>query len=156
MSLPELIQFTGNWESYVECVYQAFLDDIVNSDPMFQGLPVRSQYRPPTQNKHFGFWHLISEGAKEEERIPDLRRCERIRWINYLITNAERVAQISWWENRRGSNTHVVIWHELENFVVILAKRNRYYLLKTAYCAERNRSRRFAEERDKFWESQTD
>jgi len=35
---------------------------------------------PMTQNKEATFWHMIQEGSVESERIPDIRRCERIRW----------------------------------------------------------------------------
>jgi len=34
----------------------------------------------------------------------------------------------------KGSSTHVVIWCEAQDFAVVLAKRNGYYILKTAFC----------------------
>lgn len=150
MPLPGLLVFQGDWNLYIEEIYQVYLDEIVNTNITFQGIKISCQYRPPTMGKHFGFWHVISEGDKEDDRIPDLRRCERIHWIAYLVANAESLDEISWWENKRKGNTHVVIWHETENFVVILAKRRDYYLLKTAYCAQSNRLRRFIRERDAF------
>ncbi|MFQ5753847.1 MAG: hypothetical protein ACE5HI_17815 [bacterium] len=152
MKLPDLFLFPGDWEAYVEDVYQIFLDEIAHANLKFRGLKISCQYRPPTQGKHFGFWHVISEGKEENERVPDLRRCERIRWIAFLIENAEESDAISWWENERRGNTHVVIWHEEENFVVILSKRKNYYLLKTAYCAEPHRRKGFIRERDMFWD----
>ena len=153
MTLPDLFPFKGDWESYEEGLYQIYLNDIVNAELSFKGLPIRCQYRPESKNKHFGFWHVISEGTQEEDRTPDFRRCERIRWIAYLITQAGTHQAISWWENKRGGNTHVVIWHESENFVVILAKRNGYYLLKSAYNAEPHRTKTFIKERNSFLES---
>lgn len=30
--------------------------------------------------KEATFWHMIQEGRIEEDRTPDIRRCERIRW----------------------------------------------------------------------------
>ena len=150
MKLPDLFLFPGDWEAYVKDVYQIFLDEIAHANLKFRGLKISCQFRPPSQGKHFGFWHVISEGKKEDERMPDLRRCERIRWIAFLIENAEESDVIAWWENKRRGNTHVVIWHEEENFVVILAKHKNYYLLKTAYCAEPHRRKRFIKERDEF------
>lgn len=47
-----------------------------------------------TNGKHFGFWRVISDGELEDDRLPDLRRCERITWIAYLIANVEE--QINW------------------------------------------------------------
>ena len=154
MTLPDLVFFESDWSSYEDCLYQIFLTDIVNAKLCFKGLPISCQYRPATKDKHFGFWHVISEGEVEDDRTPDLRRCERIRWIAYLITQVETNNDISWWENRRGTNKHVVIWHELENFVVILAKRKDYYLLKSAYYLDKShRKATFINERDNFWKA---
>jgi hypothetical protein len=60
---------------------------------------------------------------------------------------------VTWWENERGGNTHIVIWHETENFAVILAKRSNYYLLKSAYNLKPNRRKTFIMERDNFWKA---
>ena len=150
MVLPDLFVFEGIWADYEDSLYEIYLADIVDADLRFKNLKICCQYRPESHGKHFGFWHIISEGKVENDRTPDLRRCERIRWIAYLIKNAEINDDISWWENERGGNIHVVIWHEAENFVVILAKRKDYYLLKSAYCAEKHRKRTFEKERDNF------
>lgn len=152
MGLPDLFPFAGDWSAYEDALYRIYLNDIVNADLRFNGLPIRCQYRPPSKNKHFGFWHIISEGKTEDDRLPDLRRCERIGWIAYLITSAGVDTDISWWENKRGGNTHVVIWHERENFTVILAKRSQYFLLKSAYCTEPHRKKAFIREREDFWQ----
>lgn len=154
VSLPDLFVFHGDWNRYVEELYAIYLEKIVHSGLMFKGLPVKSQYRPPSHGKGYGFWHVISDGSSEENRIPDFRRCERIRWISWLIENAASDPRISWWENRRGRNTHVVIWIEEEMFVVVLAKRRDYYLLRTAYCPEPHRARTFKRERERFIQSQ--
>lgn len=150
MALPELILFDGNWPGYVEKLYAVYVESIVNGNLKFNGLKISCQFRPATQDKHFGFWHVISEGETEEDRLPDFRRCERITWIACLIANAETDPAITWWENKRKNNTHIVIWHEAENFVVILAERKDYYLLKSAYCAESHRRKTFIREREQF------
>lgn len=156
-SLPALFRlsdYQGDWERYLEALYQIFLDEVVNAGLMFQGLPVRVQFRPMTHGKGFGFWHLISEGQgpNEEERTPDLRRCERLRWIAWLIRNVESKNSIRWWENRRGGNTHVVLWLPAHDFAVVLAKRQGYYLLRTAYVVSPHRKKAFEKEWREFWE----
>lgn len=151
MALPVIVPFTGIWAEYVEAIYQVYVESVVDADLSFKGLRISCQYRPESQGKHFGFWHVISEGDVEDDRLPDLRRCERITWVAYLIANAENEPDISWWENKRGRDTHVVIWHQAENFVVILAERNGYYLLKTAYCPKSKRVKDFIKERDNYW-----
>ena len=154
MNLPDLCAFHGNWQQYVEDLYQIYLDEIAHSGLTFEGLPVRNQFRPYTDGKGYGFWHIISDGPVEDERIPDMRRCERIKWVPWIIQNVGTDQRITWWKNKRGSNKHVVLWIEEEEFAVILAKRSRYYLLRTAYMVRPNRRRIFIMEREEFWKAQ--
>lgn len=158
-NLPELITFNkygGDWSIYVEVIYQHYLDDIVNGKLTHKTLPIRCQFRPPYNNKGFAFWHCISEGDNEETRTPDLRRCERILWIPWIIRGTENPheTRITCWENKRGSNIHVVIFFEEESYVVILAKRKDYYLFRTAYCANPQRKRQLIREREEYRKSQ--
>jgi hypothetical protein len=157
-SLPELIalsQYDGNWSVYVKVIYQYYLDDVVNANLSYRNLPVRHQFRPLHDGKGFAFWHAISEGESEENRTPDLRRCERIRWIGWLIKHADSNDginnEVTWWENKRGSNEHVVLFLAEESYVVVLAKRKDYYLFKTAYCANPQRKKQLLRERDRYW-----
>lgn len=158
---PALIPFEGEWSEYEDRVYEAFLDCFVRTEVRFRGMPVKAQYRPETHGKGFSFWHVISEAPhpgnrNEEDRTPDLRRCERIRWIAWAIAQAANgIEGFSWWENQRGRETGVVIWAEPWDFAVILAKRREYYLLKTAYSnLKPHRCRSFENERRVFWEAQ--
>lgn len=169
MSLPpELLPFNdygGDWARYEDDLYQIYLDTVVHAGLVFQGAPIRAQFRPETRGKGFSFWHLISEAPdknnrNEDDRIPDLDRCARIRWVAWLIGNIGN-AGFSWWENKRKTETHVVLWAEAHDFAVVLAKRMtqngpKYYLLKTAYCLKPHRVATFAKERDAFWAARSD
>ena len=135
---PELLPFGGDWDTYEDEIYEAFLDSCVRPGVTFRGLRVAAQYRPETRGKGFSFWHTVSEAPSpdnrnENDRIPDLRRCERILWIRWVIDNAG-TDRFPWWENERKGNTHVVIWAREFDFAVVLAKRKGYYVLKTAYA----------------------
>ena len=107
--LPDLILFEsykGNWSAYINAVYQCFHKDFVESKPAFQKLPVFARYHPPYEEKGATFWHLVSEGSQEPERIPDLRRCERIRWPRPMIENKNSMEIKTWettrpWKNQR-------------------------------------------------------
>ena len=147
---PELFQFSGDWEAYGEALYEIFQNTLLNKILLFQGLRVGIRRLPEYKDKHFAFWHLISEGEKEEERTPDFRRCERLAWVSWVIQNCDNCAEISWWENTRNSEKNIVIWYEKENYAVILARRKDYFLLKTAYCLTPHRTIKFALERDGF------
>lgn len=158
---PELLLFDGDWGSYVDHVYEVFLETFVQSSVQFLGCRVTAPRRPESQGKHSSFWHVISEAPhpgnrNEEDRIPDFRRCERIRWIAWAIQQAGvGGSEVSWWENTRGRDTHVVIWAEEQDFAVILGKRRDYYVLKTAYCnLKPGRRRAFEREKREFWRGQ--
>ena len=116
---------------------------------------------PPSKGKHFSFWHVISEAPSREnrdeaDRIPDLRRCERIRWISWVIEQASAGAPgFSWWRNSRSGDRRVVIWAEEVDFAVVLAERRGYFVLKTAFAGIRPHQREvFQRERDAFLEAQ--
>jgi hypothetical protein len=150
---PQLLTlgaFGGDWDRYIDAVYQCYIAEIVQGNIEYRGLPIRCQFRPVTKGKHFAFWHIISEGPDEEDRTPDFSRCERIGWIPWVIKNAGKNDKISYWENRRGSNRNIVLWYEEGEFAVILAKRSGYLLLKTAYCVSPHRKMVFRRERDEY------
>lgn len=160
---PDLIPFTGDWASYENDIYEVFLESFVRPQILFDGIPVKATYRPETRGKHFSFWHVISEAPhpgnrNEEDRIPDLSRCERIRWIAWAIEQCcIENSGVTWWHNKRGRDTHVVIWAEPWDFAVVLAKRRDYYVLKTAYCNLRqSRRSAFKKERAEFWSVKKD
>jgi hypothetical protein len=154
-TLPPLVvlaDYGNDWDDYLEAIYSIYMTEVVNAGLTFRGLPLHVQFRPMSHGKGFGFWHLISEGEIEEERLPDLHRCERIQWIPWMIHNSESNTDILWWENKRDSHTHIVLWLPVENFAVILAKRKGYYLLKTAYILKPHRAKAFESEWKRYWE----
>lgn len=161
---PELMPWSGaDWEAYEDAIYAAYLQSVAHADLRFEGHPVRVQFHPESKHKGFGFWHLISEAPdqrnkNEEDRVPDLRRCERICWVAWCIRNAGS-SGFPWWENLRWGNTHVVIWAEAHDFAVVLAKRvtpksGGYYLLKTAYCVRQRNIGTMRKELDAWRRSQ--
>lgn len=152
MDLPDIFSFHGNWQTYVEELYTIYLDEIVNVNLSYDELPIRFRFHPLTRGKGYGFWHIIQEGSIEEEREPDLRRCERIRWISWIIKNAKTHSDISFWEEIRGSEINTLLWLEKENYLVILAKRDGYYLLKSAYWTDRrHKIETLQKNRDAYW-----
>ena len=164
---PELMLFENypDWNAYEDALYAAYLQSVAHAGLTFCGDLVKVRFRPEAKRKGYGFWHLISEAPEqanrnEEERIPDLRRCERVRWVAWCIQNADAPG-FSWWENLRWGETHVVIWAEAHDYAVFLAKRKtedgfRFYLLKTAYCLRKRNVDKFRKERDAWRDAQKD
>ncbi|WP_291470443.1 hypothetical protein [Acidovorax sp.] len=101
-----LLASYSDWATYEDALYAAYLETVAHAGLVFRGDPVKVRYMPESKCKGYGFWHLISEAPDqgnrdEDERIPDPRRCERVRWVAWCIQNAHETG-FSWWENERG------------------------------------------------------
>ncbi len=151
---PQLVVFSGgDWETYQEELYAIYCESLRDAALLFRGTKVVLQRKPEYKGKPSSFWHLTSEGEIEAERTPDLRRCERLRWIAWIIQASDSHPEISSWENERRGDRRVVIWLEKENYAVILAKRNGYYVLKSAYLLNPHRATAFRAEREEYFRS---
>ncbi len=141
--LPDLILFEdsqGDWGKYKQKLYQLFLDSIVNK-LTFLNAPIKCRYFQPIDNMYRCFWHLISEGALDDnDRIPAMRRCERLRWIAHIINHYNDL-DVLCWENKRGQNNHIVLWLPSEKYMIVLSRRKDYYLLITAYPHDERKAR---------------
>lgn len=138
--LPDLIlleQYNGNFTSFLEAVYLLFKNDFINTKPIFRGIRLGLKRHPLSEGKEATFWHITSEGENESTRIPDLRRMERIKWPANLINNSTH-PYLMVWENKRGNKSNILVFHEKEQYLVVLRKVKDYLLLWTAYLIEDN------------------
>lgn len=148
--LPPLVLFKGDWGKYLDALYGYFKQDFIDSSPSFKGRRLGLKKHPLNKGKEATFWHFIQEGTNEDDRIPDLRRCERIRWPRPVIENTdESVLKI--WENTRKGEKRILLWLEKQEYLVILAERNGYLLPWTAYLVtEEHRRRKLQKEYEAF------
>jgi hypothetical protein len=153
MNPPDLLLFAdfgGDWEAYEDELNRVFLAEIARARLLFRGLPVNCRRIPERAGRWAAFWHLVQQGSIEEERVPDLRRCERLRWVPWVIRNSDAHPDIGEWDNTRGTETNRLLWYR-EEYLVILGKRSGYWLLKSAYCTEQSgRIAKLRRERDAF------
>ena len=133
--------YENDWHQYLEAIYQYFCQDFVASKPSFKDKRFALKRHPMVEGKEATFWHIISEGEVENERLPDLRRCERIRWPRAIIT-AHDTKFVKCWKNSRKGDERVILALEDFSYVVILADRGDYILLWTAYCVEQEHKRK--------------
>jgi len=153
---PVLILFSGDWSTYERELDEIFMAEIARGGIVFRGWRVNCRRIPESGGRWASFWHLIQEGPMEDERIPDIRRCERIRWIRWVIENADEHPEICAWENTRGSEDNVLLWYR-EEYLVILSRRTGHWLLKTAFCTEnRGKIVKLRQERDAFHAPEAD
>ena len=156
--LPQLVLFSdygGDWDVYLDALYRYFKRDFVERRPAYEGRRLSLKRYPLSGNKEATFWHLISEGATEEERIPDFRRCERIRWPRPIIEH-DKNGQIKVWKNRRRGETRICLWLEELDYLVVLADRRGYVLLWTAYVVDQpHRRRKLQKEFETYWKDRS-
>lgn len=142
--LPALALFEeygGDWNRYLDALYAFFKRDFIDSRPAYNGVTLALKRHPVIQNKEATFWHIISEGDSEADRLPDMRRCERIRWPRPVIEHSDDTA-IKIWANERRGEKRICLWLEDAEYLVILAERKGYILLWTAYAVEQEHSKK--------------
>lgn len=129
----------GDWQRYVEAIHAAFRADFITDHPEFEGRRCACKRHPMIDGKEATFWHLISEGSVEADRLPDLRRCERIRWPRAMIERSPD--QVRVWRSERPGDQRIVVALADFSYVVVLADRRDYVLLWTAYFVEHEHRR---------------
>ena len=141
--LPCLEYFDNykSWKYYEDSLYTIFKNDFLKSYPLFKNVRVNVKHYPIKNGKEEAFFHFTSKDYDGDgERYPDLKRCERIRWIRAFIENYECNASlcndckgVKVWREPYKSKIRVHILLEEERFIVILEERKGYFLLITAF-----------------------
>jgi hypothetical protein len=147
--LPQLIplsEYGGDFSSYVDAVYRIFRRDFIYSQPLFQGRPCYCDVRPDSDGRECGFWHIVTTGRIETERVPDLRRCERIAWPRAIIDAADTSLVRVWPSERRragkGTEMRLNLAPADFSYLVVLRPTKRAFLLLTAFFLEHEHQRR--------------
>lgn len=158
MQLPDIItlnEYGGDFNSYIEAVYEIFKNDFVHSKPVFDGVTLKLKKHPITDGRECTFYHLTHEGQDEQNREPDMRRMERIGFIRPMIENfACPVLRV--WRNTRGRHERILIFHEEESYLVILEDRVEYILPWTAYYIQHDsRKKRLITEYNEYIKTKT-
>ncbi len=153
--IPELIcldTYNGNYFEYEAAVYSQYEETYENKKFYYNGKPIYQKKIPLFKQKSCTFWHIISSGNKEDNRTPDLRRYERIRWPGFILEHCiSKCNNILVWENKRGGKTRTLLWCKDINYLVVLDKRKGYYLFWTAYpLTYKNMERKLQKEYEEY------
>lgn len=150
--LPQLMLYEDydGWTDYQNEIYQIFRQDFIDTFPEFQGKRVKIRYQPIEYGREEAFYHITCQDYyKNGERVPDLRRCERIKWVRRFIENYQcnmeqcvECSGIKTWEESYGNNKRVHILFEEERYMVVVERRAQYSLLITAFYFEEDHSLR--------------
>jgi len=154
--LPELIEledYNGDWDSYIDAVYELFKRDYVDNSPHFRGTRLGIKRHPEIDNREYTFYHMTHTGNDEDNRKPDLRRCERIPWGKPTIENCDDW-DLKVWEQKRNGEQRICIWLEMEDgldYVIILNKRRGYLLPWTAFVMKHKHQKKKKLKEYKKW-----
>ena len=157
MNLPALIFHSDydNFNAYFEAVYKIFKKDFVDSKPKFEGAVLGLKSFPLIDGKEYTFYHFTHSGDIENERLPDLRRLERIAWPRPFIDFSDD-CELKVWRNNRGNKTRILIFHENESYLVVLEERKDYILPWTAYLVNYpNQKRKLLKEYEDYLKTKT-
>lgn len=89
--LPNLVllnNYENDWDKYLVILYDYYRKDFIEKKPIFRNNSIRVKRNPLYNGKEATFWHIIQKGGKEDDKIPDLRRSERIRWPKPIIEHS--------------------------------------------------------------------
>lgn len=146
--LPPIEEMEGDWDAFCDEIFKIFERDLRAA--RFFGSRVTRRRAPEVAGKPDGFWHVTSEHFDQDsdERIPDLRRCERVPWIGPMIDAAGSERVLCFRSPRPVKYGHnVVIALPDFSYVVILGVRTGrdgpYMVLITAFPPRGRRKQEF-------------
>jgi hypothetical protein len=131
----------GDWEQYLAAIYEIFKADWIRSKSKFDGRPLRLKRHPLEHGKEATFWHFISEGNVEVERVPDIRRCERIGWPKWMVVQKRPCSYLHHWQSsRKGETRHLIALPDY-SYLFVLADRGDFLLPWTAFPVSQSHQR---------------
>lgn len=133
-----LEDYGGNYRAYIDAVYEVFERDFIIHKTTFGSHRLSLKYHPEFQERAYTFYHMTHKGEIENDREPDLRRCECMPWARPSIEKVQEWQLKFWRQSRQRSKNRVCIALETcgETYFVILEVRATYVLLWTAFLSE--------------------
>lgn len=138
--LPDIVSVDPWTEGTYDMLYQIFCRDIRDYDLRYFGNKVWI-FQDIEDGKEKIFWHLTTRSARaikiprrkrkfypagqtyiDEDRYPDLRRCERLPWIKALIEKAREPGLITWDYEEGDGTIKTYVWLKELDFAVIMKK----------------------------------
>lgn len=142
--LPPIWEVNPDINKHIDDLYNYFKTFIYTNKIYYKTLPVGLRKYPIEQEKEESFFHLTHKTDENTNiRLPDYRRCERIKWIkpaiesnHYELCNSNCFLE---YETDYKNSKRLKLLNENEKYIIILEKREGYYLLITAFYIEHKR-----------------
>ena len=148
--LPPLVKYENfsSDEEFLDVLYEYFKQDFLLDKPKYKGISLRLKRMPIRNNREATFYHITTKGKNEDNRVIDIPRAERIRWIKPIIESNDKTLMI--WENNRKKEENILIFHEQENFLIVLRKRTNGLMFWTSYFVNKCYKLKLIKEHDKY------
>lgn len=154
--LPGLVlleDFQGNWHEFEEYIYKIFKKDFIDDKPLFNNKQVNYRKHPVVCEKEQAFFHITHKNINEKDvdlndREPDLRRCERIKWPRSIIENYDcdencnDCNKIKLWKKPYKNYYRIHLLFQDVRYLLVLEERDDYILLITGFYLEQNHTLR--------------
>lgn len=118
------------------------------SVPIFKGWNVCIRREPKDGDWEHDFVHMTHEdyyhnSKNPNDRIPDLRRSERLNWVRPIIEHFEcsvdaSCGRILYWENYYRGYVRCNLFLPEERFHVVLERKNGVYYIITSFYVEKD------------------
>ncbi len=120
--LPDMFPVNPWTENTYELLYKIFERDFVNSQPYYRGYAVWF-IREKEDDKEAIFWHLTSRKDKiTGERLPDLRRSERLPWARPMLDNSDKPEVLDWDYEEGDGTVKTYVWLKDYDYLIVLKK----------------------------------
>lgn len=164
IKLPSKIyleDYSGDYHKFIDAVYQIFENDFIRHKTKFGSHVLGMKINPKFQERAYTFYHMTHEGEDENNRTPDLRRCECMPWAKPVIENVQNWNLKFWRQSRNRSENRICIWLECseeveDDYFIILEVRETYVLLWTAFMSKYSNSIRKKFKEYKEWKDSSD
>ncbi len=135
--LPPIVCVNPWTNETFDFLYAIFRRDFKESQPTYDGKAV--WFFPEVEDgKEVIFWHMTSRDDRETgERLPDLRRSERLPWARPMIDNCKQ-PEILAWDYEEGDRTvKTYVWLKGHDFLVLMKRyKDGRRRLITSYCTK--------------------
>lgn len=120
--LPAMVRVSPWTDRTFEVLYEIFERDFKATQPVYEGHCV--WFFPETEDgKEVIFWHLTHAKDRETgERLPDLRRCERLPWVRKMVDNSRKLEVLAWDYEEADYTVRTYVWLRDHDFLVLMKK----------------------------------
>lgn len=148
--LPDLFPVNPWTEKTYDLLYKIFARGFKETQPSYRGHTI--WFFPEKEDgKELVFWHLTPRKDKKSgERLPDLRRSERLPWARPMLDNFNKPEILDWDYEEDDGDIHTYLWLKDYDYLMILKKyRDGGRRLVTSYWVEYDNFKRKLEKKYK-------